>query len=130
MEYGKVFILFYEHVFMKAILNLIVLESGDVERLRRFYESNFGIIFDKHTDHGPIHYGTSLGGVYLELYSSKHALSATDHIGFEVESIDALLRKLTDNQQRIHRLPVQTPFGRYAIILDSDGRKVHLSEHR
>lgn len=110
----------------KRSLNLVVLRSPDLERAKSFYENLLSCKFDEHLDHGPKHYGISLGEVYLEIYSTKENRPSIDSFGFHVPSIDEVINKL--GNECIHRAARESSFGRYAIIKDPDNRLVHISE--
>ena len=107
-------------------LNTLVLRSNNLDKLKEFYENTFGLDFDEHTDHGPVHYGSQLGNIYFELYSTKKEQGQLDGLGFRVRSLVDVLSKL--DESKIHSYPSRDQFGYSATISDSDGRLVFLTE--
>jgi len=112
----------------QARLNTLILRSNNLDNLRTFYENIFQLEFEKHTDHGPVHYGSQLGDLYFELYPTKNQQKQLDGIGFQVTSIVDILSNLEDLQ--IHKYPLRTNYGLSASITDPDGRLVLLTEKR
>ncbi len=113
---------------MSPRLNLLVLYSRDVERLRYFYENflKFSFVKEKHGN-GAEHYSCQLGELVLELYPTSKENTHTTRLGFAIEGLDELIKKL--DCAFVHRSPFETDYGRCAIIQDPDDRFIHLYEH-
>lgn len=114
-------------------LNLVVLTTSDMNRARKFYEGLFNLKFDHHTDHGPPHFGVSLGNTYLEIYPSKGE-KPCDRYGFRVPNIDECLVRIegmeTDQNKYIISRKADSKWGFGAILRDPDGRRIFLSYAR
>ena len=105
-------------------LNLLVLRSRDVERLRKFYES-LGLSFVHHKhDEGPLHYSSEQGEVVIELYTTKKDIQDNIMLGFSVSDLETTIEKI--GKERIHREPFETDEGRVAMLKDPDGRLCYL----
>lgn len=114
-------------------LNLVVLYSSDVERLRAFY-TLLGLEFEREQHgRGPEHYAADVDGVVLEIYpQSANATRdvSTMRLGFDVAWIDALLDPLVGAGGQVVTPPDETQRGIVAVVRDPDGRKVELVEAR
>ncbi|MDP3882174.1 MAG: bleomycin resistance protein [Nanoarchaeota archaeon] len=110
----------------KPGLNLVVLRSPQPLRLRDFYQNLLETIFEEHTDHGPIHYGAELGEVYLEIYPTKEKDGSRDGIGFQVGSLEEAIARV--GREFLYKAPMQSSFGRTAMLKDPDARIIHLAE--
>ncbi|MBI4918459.1 glyoxalase/bleomycin resistance/extradiol dioxygenase family protein [archaeon] len=110
----------------KPSLNLLILRSQNVDLLRDFYQTLLQVSFEQHTDHGPVHYGMQVGSVYLEIYPTKKELAQLDSPGFSVKNLDEIIARV--EAKYLHKAPVDSSFGRFAIIKDPDNRLVHLVE--
>lgn len=111
------------------ILRLVVLRTGQLERLREFY-TTFGIEFaaERHGS-GPLHYAGTLGAAVLELYpvGEPHTpADTTTRLGFAVEDLNGVMRTLAAAGVQIVRPATDSDWGRRAIVLDPDGRSVEL----
>ena len=112
-------------------LSLLVLRAADVEASPRFY-SALGIVFvqERHGS-GPLHFSCEMGNVVIEIYPAKAGVTqepktaGATMIGFTVADLDATLNAL--NQQETSS-PTVSDSGRWANVLDPDGRVVQLTE--
>lgn len=114
-------------------LNLVVLYSPDIERLRAFYLL-LGLEFEREQHgRGPAHYAAQLGDAVLEIYPQPSASSAdvsAVRLGFDVAWIDAVLDPLLAAGGSLVTAPQETQQGIVAVVRDPDGRKVELVESR
>lgn len=110
-------------------LRLLVLRTGEPEKLVKFYEL-FGLSFDHHQHgSGPVHYSTLMDQVVFEIYPLAKEQSEPDknlRLGFGIDNIDELISKLQNLNTHFFMQPEQTDLGFMAIIADPDGRKVEL----
>lgn len=109
-------------------VNLIVLKTYQLDRLRDFY-AVLGISFveEKHGD-GPLHFASRLGDLVLELYplpADARSADSTTRPGFAVPDLDAVLAKVGP---AVVSGPRMTEWGRRAVARDPDGRQVELVE--
>jgi lactoylglutathione lyase len=114
-------------------LNLIVLYSPDIERLRAFY-TLLGLEFEQEQhERGPLHYAAQAGEATIEIYPQQ-AKSSADvgavRLGFDVVWLDAVLDPLIENGAALVTPPQDTLRGIVAVIRDPDGRKIELVESR
>ena len=115
-----------EKIESMARLDLLILRSENIKRLKEFYSSLLMTKFEKHADHGPAHYGAILGEVLIELYPTKKRISNLDSPGFKVGNIDEVIQRV--GNQCVYREPYQNSYGKFAMLKDPDGRLVHLTE--
>jgi lactoylglutathione lyase len=112
---------------MNAVkLNLIVLKTHHLDRLKDFYAC-LGIAFaeEKHGD-GPLHLARRIGDVVIELYplpSDAGPADSTTRLGFVVSDLDGVVARLG---VAVVSGPRMTEWGRRAVAHDPDGRKVEL----
>ena len=109
-------------------LNLVVLRSSDIERGAEFYRE-MGLRFTKHSHgSGPEHYSSEVGGLVFELYplTPKSSPTAGTRIGFRVDSVDAIVKLLTNIGAVVVSPPADSEWGRRAVIKDFDGHVVEL----
>ena len=111
---------------MKPQINLIILRTQNLDRLKNFYEKLLDTKFDEHTDHGPIHYGSKFGEVYLEIYPTKKNIAQLDGLGFKVSDLEATLKCV--DRKNIHKEIENTDLGLTAIIKDPDNRLIYLTQ--
>lgn len=116
-----------------AKLQLLVIKTLDPEKLSKEYEI-LGLSFEKHKHgNGPPHYAADLNGLIFEIHPlSKDLLIAanTTRLGLTVTSLDNLLNKLRLSNWEIASGAKHTEFGYTAVVQDSDGRKVELTEQQ
>lgn len=105
---------------------MVILCTHDLDGLRNFYQNTFGVGFEKHTDHGPKHYGAQFGNVYLEIYLTSQELRQLDGLGFEVDNLESFLKAV--DKDFIYKEIQSTPSGRFATIKHTDSRLIYLRE--
>lgn len=110
-------------------LRLIVVRTADMNKLVSFYEC-LKLSFEYHR-HGnsPFHYSANIGKAVLEIYPLAKDQQAADkdiRLGFAVDDLDAVMKRLRDNNVLFVTEPVQTAFGFMTVITDPDGRKIEL----
>lgn len=108
---------------------LIVVKTPDIERSARFY-SALGLQLHKHSHgQGPLHYTYEDSGHAFEIYpSQKHESTAPYvRIGFSVPSVDDLMTRAVQAGGTVKCLPMNSEWGRRAIIEDPDGHIVELT---
>jgi predicted enzyme related to lactoylglutathione lyase len=114
-----------------AKLNLLVLKTRQMEKLRDFYAA-VGIAFtEERHGGGPTHYAARLADVVLELYplsADAGPADATTRLGFAVADVDAAVRSLEAAGGTTVHKPQQTAWGYRAVIRDPDGRAVELCQ--
>src|SRR5262245_25219498 len=106
-------------------LNLLVLKTRQLDRLRDFYAA-LGISFvgEQH-GHGPTHFAGRAGDLVLELYplpADSGPAEAGARLGFAVPDLDAVLRSLAEAGADMVSGPRMAPWGRRAVVRDPDGR--------
>ena len=108
-------------------LNLLVLKTDDVERLRDFYASlGFEFVEEQHGS-GPRHFSAPMGEGILEVYPLPEGATVdlTTRLGFVVNDVHEAVesaRRATD----VVSEPKQTQWGLRAVVRDPDGRAVEL----
>jgi lactoylglutathione lyase len=112
-----------------VVLNLLVLKTGQLDRLRDFYAC-LGIAFtEERHGSGPAHFAGRIGDVVLELYPLPEGVSLPDtttRLGFAVARLDEVLEALGRLAAFVTSPPRQTEWGRRAVVRDPDGRAVEL----
>jgi len=111
------------------ILKLIVIRTGNLERLAKFYQG-LGLSLEYHK-HGksPYHYSGNIGETVLEIYPLAKGQADVDthfRIGLGVDHFDEIIASLKLDNATFIMDPADTEFGLMAIILDPDNRKVEL----
>ena len=110
-------------------IRLLVLRTGDLERLADFY-SLFGVTFDYHRQgNSPLHYSATIGKTVLEIYPLTKSQNEPDkklHLGFGIDNFQETVQKLKELQVAFSLEPTQTDFGFMTIISDPDDRKIEL----
>lgn len=97
-------------------INLIVLRSTDIERLKVFYEKlGFSFIKEKHGN-GPEHYASGKYGYILELYPAKE--NDKIGLGFKVDNLLECREALLEYSPGI----ISDRF----VVRDPDGRRVEI----
>lgn len=110
------------------ILSTLVIRSCDLSQARKFYTA-VGLKFaDEQHESGILHLTCQLGPTTFEIYpwtaADRESLEA--RIGFQVPSLDAALARLEEHGVTVANPPRQSPWGRFAVVIDPDGRKVEL----
>ena len=115
---------------------LLVLRSSGIEKSRAFYQA-IGLQFvEEQHGHGPIHLACETDTLVVETYAGEDAplldakQSGATMIGFNVESLDAVLSELRvlDLDVAPKSVPKVAPWGRWTNVVDPDGRVVQLNE--
>jgi lactoylglutathione lyase len=110
------------------ILNLVVLRSADIEKASRFYRQ-MGLLFTRHSHgSGPEHYTSKVDGLVFEIYplTAKSSPTTGTRIGFSVDSVDEIVRMLSEIGVKVVTPPSDSEWGRRAVVLDFDGHVVEL----
>ncbi|MDB6032565.1 MAG: Glyoxalase/bleomycin resistance protein/dioxygenase [Verrucomicrobiales bacterium] len=109
-------------------LNLVVLRSTDIDRAASFYRE-MGLLFTCHSHgSGPEHYSSEVSGVVFEIYPTTPKSPSTigTRIGFRVDSVDELVTLLSGLGAEVISHPVDSEWGRRAVVRDLDGHVVEL----
>ena len=110
---------------------LIVLKTNDVEQLKDFY-TQLGLDFEKHQHgKGVEHYAARVGKIVFEIYPLPKSQLIPDkslRIGFHIENLEARLAFLAKENIKIVASPKRYEWGITAVIEDTDGRKVELTQ--
>lgn len=108
------------------MLNLIVIRSAIPAELAKFY-AHFGYDFEHHRHgNGPWHYAATLGGLTLEIYPLKKSQAEPDkdlRLGFAVPDLEEVLQQLNPE---VLSPPADTAWGRRAVVVDPEGRRVEV----
>ncbi|WP_423737457.1 VOC family protein [Chitinophaga caseinilytica] len=112
-------------------ISLIVIKTNQLEKQADFY-SRLGFQFDYHNHgNGPFHFASVGSPVVLEIYPLPKRIAAADNttrLGFQVHSLDELIRNLQADGVTIVSFPAHSDWGYTAVVQDYDGRKIELSE--
>ncbi|RYZ82777.1 MAG: glyoxalase/bleomycin resistance/extradiol dioxygenase family protein [Moraxellaceae bacterium] len=110
-------------------LKLIVIRTGDLERLAKFYERlGFQLEYHKHGK-SPYHYSGNIADTVLEIYplaKDQHDADKHFRVGIGLENFDQIIAKLKVDGVKFIMDPTDTDFGFMAIVSDPDSRKVEL----
>jgi hypothetical protein len=87
----------------------------------------------EHHQHGngPFHYSAEFNEQVFEIYPLKGnspSFEADLRLGFEVEKLESLLKKLADSNWIIVHSAKDTKWGTIAVIEDLEGRKIELKQ--
>jgi len=109
-------------------LSLVVLQSGDPDAAKEFYNAlGLSFVAEQHGK-GPPHYSAKLGEIVVEIYPWQGGKPSTPvRIGFRVPSLDSTLERLRSRGARIVREATDSPWGCRAVVEDPDGNRVELS---
>lgn len=114
----------------KVQLNLVVIRSSNLEQAALFYQ-RLGLSFIRHK-HGTglEHFACELGGVTFELYPCRTGTVPTTatRLGFQVSSVDDIVDELKRYGALIVSPPADSAWGRRAVVADSDGHRVELTQ--
>jgi lactoylglutathione lyase len=115
----------------EVALNLVVIQSRDLEAARRFYDC-LGLVFQREQHgNGPEHYAAQVGTTVFELYPCRDgACAAQLRLGFSVSKLGPALSALRAQSAQILREPNDEPWGRTSVVQDPDGNRVELTERR
>ena len=108
--------------------NLLVIRSDDIHQAVEFYQA-MGMEFERHAHgSGPEHYASESAGFVFEIYPKKNENDDTrrTRIGFRVGDVDGVVSRLKQAQATVVTEPVDTQWGRRAVVRDFDGHTVEL----
>lgn len=114
-------------------LTLLVLKTHQVEPLRFFFHTLGIELFEERHGTGPVHFAGHVGDVVLEVYPLPDGgmpVDATTRLGFAVESLADVMRKLQSIGTKIVTPPKETAWGLQAVVKDPDGRSVELIQRQ
>ena len=118
----------------KIIPNLIMIRSVNVDVSLAFYQT-LGLAFaEEQHGKGPVHHACEIDGFVFEIYpaESGNAPVYTDGgatmLGFQVDVLDDVLAELESIGIHPKTPPKESPWGRWCMVFDPDGRAVNLSE--
>ena len=113
----------------RVFLNLLVVRSIDMDRMRVFYEL-IGLVFERHRHgNGEEHFAAELpGGMVFEIYPVREGDCPTTslRIGFRVADCDGTVGRIEAAGHKVHSRPADSPWGRRAVVADPDGHKVEI----
>jgi lactoylglutathione lyase len=109
-------------------LNLVVIRSHYINESVLFYQK-LGLNFIKHQHGSGLEHFASEGSlITFEIYPSLEASATTaTRLGFQVDSVDAIVQELEKSGAAIISSPKDSPWGRRAIVVDPDGHKIELT---
>jgi lactoylglutathione lyase len=113
---------------VSSVINLLVIRSANLDRATTFYET-IGLKFIRHAHaQGPEHYVSEMNGFIFEIYPERDAQDTTinTRIGFKVDNVDQVLELLQTVDVKILIAPVDTKWGRRAVVQDFDGHTIEL----
>ncbi|MBL1175060.1 MAG: bleomycin resistance protein [Pantanalinema sp. GBBB05] len=111
-------------------LNLVVIRSVNIEESASFYQ-RLGLSFVKHQhDNGLEHFASEMGCVTFEIYpcSTRTVPTTATRLGFQVPSVDTVVRELKQHGASIVSSPEDSAWGRRAVVADPDGHRVELTQ--
>jgi len=111
-------------------LNLVVLRALDPAIVTPIYEA-LGCKFEtEQHGNGPRHFSSTVGGLVLEIYPRAPDEEGTTavRLGFVVDDLDRVLNAAVAAGGRIVSHAKQTQWGRRAVLIDTEGHKLELSE--
>ena len=103
----------------------------DTARARAFYEQQLGLTVGSHSSTGPWTEYDLPGGGCLALFRTNDmepSASAGGSIAFEVDDLDALVRKLEAAGVTIKAKGIESPVCRMTVVLDSEGNSLILHQ--
>jgi lactoylglutathione lyase len=114
----------------KIQLNLVVIRSSDIEKSVLFYQQ-LGLNFSRHQHgNGLEHFASEDICIIFEIYpcTSETEKTTATRLGFQVDSVDAIIQELEQSGTTIISYPKDSPWGRRAIVIDPDGHKIELKQ--
>lgn len=112
-------------------INLIVIRTDKPEGLAHFY-ALLGISFEYHRHgKGSWHYSANLNQTIFEIYPLSKNQDAPDtslRLGFEINDLDVAIANLKMNDIEVVSEPKKSAYGYFAVIRDTDGRKIELMQ--
>jgi lactoylglutathione lyase len=94
-------------------LKLLVLKTGQVDRLWAFYQALGVELAEERHGSGPVHYAGKVGEVVLEVYPLPAGATAdtTTRLGFAVQDLVQVVQALRDAGAVVVNGPQQTAWG-------------------
>jgi lactoylglutathione lyase len=112
-------------------VNLVVLKTTQPDDPALFY-GQLGIKFENHRHGtGSLHYAAQMDKVVFEIYplpKDKEKAADTLRLGFTVDNLDEVIKRLKNSGGKIIKEPGMTELGYVSIIEDMDGRKIELRD--
>jgi lactoylglutathione lyase len=116
-------------------IGAVIIVTADLDAAVAFYQAVSGLSLDRE-QHGadePVHYAVEADGCHVAIFGADHPGSAPaprtageTMIGFEVESVEASVDAARALGASILQEPRDYPWGRRALIEDTDGRRVEV----
>ena len=108
----------------------VAVTTADLAAARRFWTTQLGLsVTEEEADH---YFIVDAGGLRLCVDladGGAHRAGSSDPvIGFRVRSVEKSLAELRERGVRVEKEPIEGDRGRWAAILDPDGRTVILTE--
>jgi predicted enzyme related to lactoylglutathione lyase len=117
---------------MSVSVQAIVLTTSKLEAMKAFYEAIGLPLEDERHEGGPPHFACELGAVHFAIYEAKAGEAVTGQkanmLGFSVPSLEAAFAAAKQLGAKVDREPEERPWGRRAIVVDPDGRRVELNQ--
>jgi len=117
-----------------SIMNLVVIRTNQINKVLSFYQT-LGLVFqEEQHGKGPVHYACEHEQIVFEIYPGKEAITpdwkkaGAVMLGFKVNGLNEIVKKLKDNGIEIITNPVETDRGLRASMSDPDGRRIELIE--
>ncbi len=113
-------------------LNLITIKSTGINKCADFY-SLLGLKFIKHRHgQGPEHYASENNSFVFEIYPADTSDSTENvvRMGFIIKNLDKIIDILRKEKVIILTEPQDSPWGRRAVVLDTQNNRVELVEVR
>jgi predicted enzyme related to lactoylglutathione lyase len=112
-------------------LNLVVIQAGDIEATRQFYECLGLDLKREQHGRGPEHFAAEAGSTVFEVYPCRGGVTLSSiRIGFEVPFLEQTISALRRQSAKILTEPQDSPWGRRAVVQDPNGNRVELTERR
>lgn len=110
-------------------VDALVLRSPQLEKSVDFYRTLGLPLAKEQHDEGPVHFTCDLNRVHFSLYPTREGEDVRDDlvIGFEVEDLEEVVERARQWGSEIKIEPQTVPWGRRAMVLDPDCRKVELN---
>jgi hypothetical protein len=108
-------------------LKLVVLKTGQVDRLRAFYKAlGIDLTAEKHGA-GPVHYAGKVGEAVLEInpLPAGTVADTTTRLGLAVQNLAQVMQAIRDAGV-VASEPQQSIWGLQTVVRDPDGRAVEL----
>ena len=120
-------------------IDALVMTTTRLKAMVAFYRALGMPLVEERHDDGPLHFACELGppdaSAHVAIYQAKpgdetRAGVRSSLIGFRVASLDVAVRAAVAAGARVEIAPEDVPWGRRAIVVDPDGRRVELNGTR